>query len=323
LVIDMTKSIAVGLDVGGTKILAGIVSEDGEVLDSQRYAMDRTDQASSLASIHHALDDFLQRLSNGLEPAGIGIGTVGQIDSRNGVWVQAMNIPITTPVPLAEILRVKHGLPVSLDNDVHAATLAELKFGVGKRYDDFIYINVGTGIAIGMVSGRRLIRGAANYAGEVGHMSIEPDGDVCVCGRRGCLESIASGGGMIAYAHSRLPAFPSSTLAPHAVTMTSSLIFTEAEKGDVFALMIRERALQALGTAIVNVANLLNPEAVILGGGVLRDAWIIKRLKVYAGTHCLPAVSRSLIHFDTTDLDTQQVGLLGAASLVKEVKTWN
>lgn len=307
---------ALGLDVGGTKILAGYVTGNGEILASKRYEMNGTDQASSLRSIHHALDDFLTLPWEGQPPIGIGIGLVGEVDYRNGIWVQAMNIPISEPVPLAQILRVKHGFPVILDNDVQAATLAELTFDSVKRFRDFIYLNVGTGIAMGIVSDGRLVRGAANYTGEIGHMSIDPAGEYCACGSRGCLENVASGGGMIKQAQALLTQHPESSLHRWADRLDAGVILEQAKQGDPLASQIQESALAALGMALVNVLNLLNPEAVILGGGVLLNGSLVEELASYVTSKSLKAVSRSLTHFEVSRFDAPYAGLIGAAGLV-------
>ncbi|RXZ83737.1 ROK family protein [Paenibacillaceae bacterium] len=309
-------SVAVGIDVGGTKIRIGYVTASGEVLHAKQYAMDRSSQAAALAAIYRAADDFMHAPWDGAAPCGIGIGLVGQVDPVNGVWVQAINIPIGVPVDLAAEMSRRYGLPAVLDNDVQASTHAEWLYSGGREFDSFIYINVGTGIAMGIVSGGRPVRGAANYAGEFGHTSVDPRGEVCVCGRRGCLEPLASGGGMIARASAGLAAYPNSSLQAYADHLHSELIYREARQGDPLAASIAQDALAALGLAVTNAVNLLNPEAVIVGGGVFRDEHLIKELRDYIRQYSLSAAARSLASIETSKLDTQLVGLLGAASLV-------
>ncbi|WP_036691189.1 ROK family protein [Paenibacillus tyrfis] len=259
-----------------------------------------------------------QPVALGVDVGGtkIEVGFVGQADSERGVWVKAMNVPISEPVPLADMLADKYGVPVAVDNDVHAATGAEMMFGVGKRFKDFLYMNVGTGIAIGIVSGGILIRGAANYAGEIGHMTVDPRGDDCVCGRSGCLEPIASGGGMIRRARAALGSFPDSTLHRCADDLHAGNIFEAAREGDPLAVQVKEQAVNALGIAIVNAINLINPEAVVLGGGVMQETTIIDALRRHVAKCSLPAASGSLRSFGVSTLDTNRVGLLGAASLI-------
>ncbi|CAH0120622.1 MULTISPECIES: ROK family protein [unclassified Paenibacillus] len=310
------RPVAVGIDVGGTKIRAGYVAEDGEVLRTEQYPMDRSSQAAALHSIYRAADDFLQTPWDGTAPCGIGVGLVGQVDPGRGVWVQAINIPIREPVALAAELTRRYGLPAAMDNDVQASTHAERLYGAGKEFEHFIYINVGTGIAMGIVADGVLVRGAANYAGEFGHMSVDPHGDVCICGRRGCLEPIASGGGMVERAGAHLASYPHSSLHAYADRLQSQAIFEEARRGDPLAARLAQNAMEALGSAVTNAVNLLNPQAVIVGGGVFRDMSLIEELNDYIRRFSLPAAAQSLVRIETSELDIHMVGLLGAASLV-------
>lgn len=315
-----TRASVVGIDVGGTKILLGYVGRNGEIYRSQRYPMDRGTQASVLASIDQAVASFLQCAWDGPAPLAIGIGVVGQTDPASGLWLQAINLPIHTPVPLAKRLYVRYGLPVAVDNDVHAATLAEMRLGVGLDVNDFVYINVGTGLSAGIVCNGQLVRGRANYAGELGHMVVEPDGELCSCGRRGCLEPIASGGGLIAQVQRRLADYPESLLHPavRAGALTSKAIFEAADAGDALASAVAERALRGLNVALVNLVNLLNPEVIVLGGGVFSDRWLLPRLRTYIAYNALPAAYRACRGVVLSELEVDQVGLLGAATLAWE-----
>ena len=316
--IDRAARAVLGVDVGGTKILVGAVSQDGVIYHSQRYPMDRTSQESVLSSIEFAVRDFGQAARTGPTLFAMGVGVVGQTDPATGAWVQAMNVPIHTSVPLAARLAVQTGLPVRIDNDVHAAAMAELRLGAGREARDFIHFSVGTGLACGIVCNGQLVRGAANYAGEVGHMLVESDGDVCdQCGRRGCLEPIASGGGIVAQALARLADHPTSLLreAAAAGLLTAGTVFRAADGGDPLAGEIAGRATRAWGVAIVNLVNLLNPEMIVLGGSIFRDGWGIAALRDYVASHALPAARKSLRSIAPSRLGVTRVGLLGAAML--------
>ncbi len=317
----MMHPTAIGVDVGGTKVLVGYVGKDGTVYRSRRYPMDRTTQESTLFSIESAVDEFVNSAWQGPKPVAMGLGVVGQTDPSTGVWIRAMNLRVDTPVPLAAQFSERYGLSVNIDNDVHAATLAELRLGVGREATDFIYLNVGTGIACGIVCNGRLVRGVANYAGELGHMVVESEGDLChQCGRHGCLEPIASGGGMLDHVEARLADYPDSLLHEPARSgcLTVTKIFWAADAGDPLAGEIAERAMHALGVAVVNVLNLLNPEIVVLGGGVFSEGWGTSQLRAYVTAKALPAASRSLKGIVPSQLHVGMTGLLGAASLVWE-----
>lgn len=310
----MTEPVYIGVDVGATKILVGAVTQTGEILASRRFKMQHDSQAATLESIHNSLENFLQDW-DGPTPRGIGIGLVGQIDPQTGDWLEAMNLPIKSPVPLAQQVQDRFGLPVAMDNDVHAATLAELRWGIGTESQDFIYLNVGTGVSAGFVFGGELVRGTKNYAGELGHMVVQPDGPMCPCGRRGCLEPIVSGGGLLARAKEELPNFPESALGSLGDAMTTHEIFMAADAGDPLAIKLSEDAIEALSIALTNLVNLLNPEWIVYGGGTLSDGWLIAHVHGNVETQPLTMTRRSLKGIVPSRLNPDQVGLLGAACL--------
>jgi glucokinase len=225
-----------------------------------------------------------------------------------------MNLPITDPVPLGQQWNEHYELPVGLDNDVHAATLAEMRWGKGTESKNFIYLNVGTGISAGLVFNGQLLRGVQNYAGELGHIVVQPDGPLCPCGRRGCLEPIASGGGLLARVQEQLADFPDSTLH-RAQPLAAHSIFMAADTGDPLALKISNDAIQALSIALTNLVNLLNPEWIIYGGGTLSDGWLMERVRVNVESQPLPMTRKSLKGILPSRLNPDQVGLLGAACL--------
>jgi glucokinase len=229
-----------------------------------------------------------------------------------------MNLPIKAPVSLGKRLSDQYGFPVALDNDVHAATLAEMDWGIGTESDDFLYLNVGTGISAGLVFNGQLVRGSKNYAGELGHMAVLPDGPLCPCGRRGCVEPIASGGGMLARVKGQLVNFPNSILHNQTKALTAQSIFSAADAGDPLAVRISSDAVQALSIALVNLVNLLNPEWIVYGGGTLSDGWLIGRVRRDVENQPLLMTRRSLKGILPSRLDPGQVGLLGAACLA-----WN
>lgn len=312
----MVSQTVLGIDVGATKILIGIVTQDGEVIEARRYPMDRTSQGLALNSIEVALAQFMDAW-HGPAPKAMGAGVVGQTQPAAGLWVRAMNLPIQSPVPLIRLLRRQIQLPTAIDNDVHAATLAEIRWGIGKEIRDFIYLNIGTGLAAGMVCNGKLVRGAANYAGEIGHMIIEPGGILCVCGQRGCLEPICSGAGILAQVQAGLRDFPDSSLfKPNQDgALSASQVFQAAEAGDRLASRITGKAVWALSTAMTSLVNILNPGAIVYGGGVVSDGWLMGKVSEFIAANALVAARRSLKGIWASKLDPEQVGLLGAASL--------
>ena len=310
----MSEPVTIGVDAGATKILIGVVTQRGEILLSRRYRMDSQSQESTLQSILASLENFLKHW-NGPRPQAIGLGLVGLTDPQTGTWLEAMNLPIRTPIRLAQEIGYRYGLPVSLDNDVHAATRAELRWGIGTACEDFIYLNIGTGAGAGLVTGGRLVRGAGNYAGELGHMIVRTDRPPCVCGRRGCLEPIASGGGILARARDEAQNYPDSLLTSFGDSLTTHQVFTAADSGDPLAIRISTEAVNALSTALTNLVNLLNPEWIVYGGGTLSDGWLMSHVSEDLESKLLPVIRKSLKGIVPSKLNMDQVGLLGAACL--------
>jgi glucokinase len=307
--------------VGGTKILIGLVEGAGKVVCSRRFPMQAGSSQSTLDSLYHALAEFMQALPDGAAPAGVGIGLVGQTDPHAGVWLNSINLHITQAVPLGQLISRQYGLPVALDNDVHAATLAEMRLGAGQGLSDFVYLNAGTGIAAGLVVNGQLARGAANYAGELGHWMIEPDGELCGCGQRGCLEPIASGAGILAQVRARLCAGEPSSLSEAAFRpeFDASAVFRSAEAGDRLAAQVAGRAARALGIALTGLVNLLNPSLIVYGGGVVADSWLMQHAGRWVMEHAMPVARTALQGIVPSSLNPGQTGLLGAACLAWDI----
>jgi glucokinase len=299
----------VGVDVGATKILIGLVDSDGRVVFSKNYLVDKTSQEAVIHMLLHSIDDFMSLIDK--KVTFIGAGIVGHIDSQKGIWINSMNIPIQTPVRIVEMIEDKYNIPSKIDNDVHCATIAELVYGAGKDSHDFIYINVGTGISAGMVCNGRLVRGADNYAGEFGHTSVSMDGITCSCGRIGCVETFASGRGIAA----QKDLYP---LCKNHIPQNSNSkrIFELARTGDPYATGLIHNATKALGSGITNLINLLNPEEILLGGSVAKNEHdYVKMLWDYITANALPTSLRSLRYFGLSKLDVGTIGVLGASSL--------
>lgn len=274
-----------GVDVGGTKVLAGYVRGDGTVVCSKRYPMDRSNMASALASVYGAAADFLKENQDKPQPLAAGFGLVGRCDPAEGKWVQAVNIPITESVELAAEIKRRHGFEAYLDNDVFCATQAEIRFGAGKRYKDFVLVNIGTGLSMGIVADGRLIRGAGNVAGEIGQCLLSPDN------ADETLEQRASGGGMAARA-----------LAKEGL-------------GKEQIEQIEEDAFSALSWVVSSIIAVFNPEAVVLAGGVACVPGLVERFRRYAADYAYPSSMKDLKEICLSPLDARTVGLIGAASV--------
>lgn len=311
-----------GVDVGGTKILIGKVFPDGSIRDEKRYDSKRGTQESAVNAVMAAVRDYINGLDFSEKPSAVGMGLVGQVNYREGIWMHSLATPISTPFPICSILQSETGIPFFADNDVHCATIAEMKFGVGKHTDNFVYINIGTGIAAGLVSEGTLIRGFRNIAGEVGHMSVDMDMDFeCKCGRRGCTESFASGGGMIRYARSLFAEYPDSVLVKYdnEGKLFSSTIFSAADQKDPLACHVADLVLRSTVSMFQDIINLMDPGEIVVGGGVFNGNWllpkVIERLRPWFSTPQSDLAAR----ISVSSLDPSKVGLLGAASFAMQM----
>jgi glucokinase len=208
------------------------------------------------------------------EVAGIGIACAGLVEREKGVVVSSPNLPGWDRVPLRERIEQALGVRTFLDNDANAAALGEHRFGAGQGSNHLVFITVSTGIGAGLVLGGRLYTGAWGTAGEVGHMLLEVGGPPCACGRQGCLEALASGTAMSREAIRRLKAGEPSQLLEMSggrpERVTAELIGRAVKAGDGLAREVVERAATYLGIGLANVVNLLNPEMIVVGGGVSR-----------------------------------------------------
>jgi glucokinase len=283
---------AIGVDVGGTKIAAGLVEATGEVRD--RLVVP-TPAAEGPFAVLRAIAELAERLRTP-EVVGVGVGTGGVVDHARGVIVSATSLlPGWAGTPVAAELSTRLGLPVTMDNDGNVLALGEHRFGAARGLDSVLCIAVGTGVGGGVIIGGRLVRGAHHTAGEVGHIPVPgSEGMPCSCGRTGHLEAIASGPAMTA----RYAAEAAGRAQAHQhgggprAAIDLRVIAERARTGDVVAAKVIADGAGALGRAIGGLANGIDPDAVIVGGGVAEIGepyWAPLRAAVRENT--LPALA--------------------------------
>jgi glucokinase len=258
---------AIGIDIGGTKIAAGVVAEDGRILERVRVPTPPDDEPATLAALHAVVDELLAR-----DPRveAIGVGAAGLVERPGG---NARWAPHNTyrRLELRRLLHERTGLPTSVDNDGNAAAWAEARFGAGAVSDDLVLVNVGTGIGGGLVLNGQLYHGEHGFAGELGHLIVDPDGDRCPCGNRGCLEAMASGSTLGRLGREAAAADPGGRLAALAGgpdLVTGEVVFAAAAEGDKPALALFERVGHWLGVGIASLVTIFDPDLVVVGGGV-------------------------------------------------------
>lgn len=267
------KKYRIGLDVGGTNIKIALVDTQGEISYSNSIPT-RAEMGYeyTINNMKQAIKDLMQETKidkNSIE--GIGFGFPGQIDYKNGIVRLAPNIPGWVNVPIAQEIEKEFGITTRVDNDVKCATLGELKFGAGKGSENLVCITVGTGIGSGIVINGKLVRGASNAAGEIGHIKLEMHStNICGCGDTGCFEAMASGPEIVAIAQDYIRGGKSTKFREMANggEITPYIVSEAAKQGDAVAKRIFTIMGERLGIGLASVVNLLNPEKIIIGGGV-------------------------------------------------------
>jgi glucokinase len=259
---------AIGVDLGGSHVMAAVVDEDGTI--KNRHEVDIVDHNvdAVLGAMKSAIGDALGSVKSD-SIVGIGVGSPGNIDARTGMIRYSPNFHWTN-VPLGERLRGMFNYPVYIANDARCATLGEYTYGVGRGTKNFVLLTLGTGIGGGIISEGSLLLGNAMGAGEFGHHTIRPvDGFVCGCGKIGCFEAQASGTGLMRHAVAVAPSFPRSTLLDiPREKWGSKKIRQAAAAGDGHGLAAWNRWVEDLAIGLSNIIAFVNPEIIALGGGV-------------------------------------------------------
>jgi glucokinase len=309
---------AIGVDLGGTKIAAGVVDEGGTILARRRIETIAADASAVLAGITKVVGEL-----HAAAPAavGVGVGAAGLVDSVRGVVLSAPNIALHD-LHLGAMLTDRVGMPVLVDNDANVAALGEARFGAGKGVADQVMVTVGTGIGGGFVLDGRLYRGAHGFGAEVGHMVVDPNGATCACGNVGCWETVASGSALGRRAREAAGRPEARALVDVAGgdpgSITGETVGDAVLAGDPFARALVADAGRWLGLGLANLVNLLDPDLLVVGGGVaaglgellLEPARAAMGGYVIGPGRALPPVVQALLGNDA--------GLVGAATLALE-----
>ena len=263
---------SVGIDLGGSRLRGGLLSDGGQLVGRTEIQTEAwKGPAGVLANLKRVISQLLDSTEPG-QVSGIGIAAAGQIHPSTHAVVYAPNLD-WHDVPLRDEIEAQFGLPTYVENDVRAAAWGEYRYGVGRGVQSLIAVFVGTGVGSGAVVDGLLLRGADNAAGEIGHTQVVPDGLPCACGQRGCLEAYASGAAFVRRVRAGLEANVQTSIAGHvgndAARVTAALVAREAAAGDAFATELWRDAERLLGLALANYVTLLNPELLVLGGGIM------------------------------------------------------
>ncbi len=315
------KKVAIGVDIGGGSFKLGLVDLNGRVLARESFLTNsvsgRKAQLDVLAA--HVAHFIKEARKKALRVRGVGIGAPGPIDVERGFVYFFPNIPGWKDTPLKDLLEKRLKRPVSVDNDANVMALAEFEFGAGRGTKNVIALTLGTGVGGGLVMDGRLFHGPRYSAAEIGHLVINEDGPMCACGSRGCVETYVGSGYFVREVKRRLKRGAKSILKKwtkeNGKEITPLLVARAARRGDAFSKEIWRETGGHLGTALAGLANILNPEKIILGGGIAQNGSLLfKPLIAALGKKAFPIAARS-VRVVPAALGVD-AGLIGAAALV-------
>ena len=318
--IDLSKQVALGVDIGGTNTKYGIVNHRGEILAKGSL---KTDE-------YPKVEDFIDALYNKVTPLieqhcsqkqfdGIGVGAPNA-NYYTGTIEQAPNLRWKGVVPFAELMTKKFGVPCKMTNDANAAALGEMMFGAARGMKHFIMMTLGTGVGSGIITNGQLLYGHDGFAGELGHTIVKPGGRKhWSTGSEGSLEAYASATGIAITAKKMRAEFPDSMLNQYPEDeINSKVVYDCAKQGDPTAIEVFRYTGQKLGEALANFVMFSSPEAILLFGGVIKAGdFILKPTKLHMERNLLP-IFRNKVKLVFSELDEADAAILGASALVWE-----
>ncbi|MDT8860217.1 ROK family glucokinase [Alkalihalobacillus sp. MEB130] len=315
----------IGIDLGGTTIKFAILTEEGEIQEKWSIKTDIQNAGknivpSMIETINEHLDIY--KISAN-EVLGIGMGSPGSVNPRKGTVIGAYNLNWSSLQPVKEQMEAGTKIPFFIDNDANVAALGERWKGAGANGSNVTFITLGTGVGGGIIAEGNLVHGIEGCGGEIGHMHVEPNGYQCTCGNYGCLETVASATGVVRLARDLSEDYQNESelkmLIENGQEITAKTVFDQAKRGDKLAAIIVDTLYYYLGLACSNIANLLNPEFIVIGGGVSAAGdMLLEGVVEYFQQFAFPQVRTS------TKIKLAQLGndagVIGAGSLVIQNK---
>ena len=316
------KKVALGIDIGGTNTKFGFVDREGKI-----YCESSIPTVRKNADPEESFEQYIERLcreikaakdscGKGFELIGAGIGAPDG-NFFSGAIEFAVNLPWKGVLRVASLIQENLGIPATLTNDANAAAMGEMLFGTAKGLKDFIVITLGTGVGSGIVIDGKLVYGHDGFAGELGHVIVREGGRVCGCGRRGCLETYCSAGGirrtvMDLLAEETIPSVLRNVTFEE---MTSAKIYEAAVEGDALAREAFRRTAKTLGKALANFVAFSSPKTIILFGGVARAGEIIRQPTEEAMEESMLHCFKNKVNVVLSDLGEGNVAIIGSAAL--------
>jgi len=310
-------SHVIGIDVGGTMIKGGLFDEHGTLIKKESIPTGKGDDQEHFIDAISSLAGLLQKDG---PASGLGMGAAGVIDRERTLLIESPNLPCLNNFPVKQMLERTLSMPVFIENDANVAALGERWAGSGKDESSFLLITLGTGIGSGLILNGSLWSGEKGKAGEFGHLVVNPDGALCACGKKGCLEAHASGTAIVRMAREELAAGGQTSLQPSHDTpdgVTPEAVYREAKKGDRICADIYYTAARYLAVGIANVNNLLDIHHFILGGGVSKAFDLFADVLIKEIRCNVFSVSRDAVRVVVSRLGND-AGIYGAGYLAKE-----
>ncbi|WP_175991046.1 ROK family glucokinase [Bacillus sp. Marseille-Q1617] len=319
----MTEKWLVGVDLGGTTTKIAFLSKYGELLHKWEIPTDKSDNGKNIiVDIAKAIDRKLEELDQTKDKlVGIGMGAPGPVDMAKGIIYEAVNLGWDKNTPLKDLLEVETGLPAVIDNDANCAALGEMWKGAGDGAKDLVCVTLGTGVGGGVITNGDIVHGVKGAGGEIGHITVVPHGGFqCNCGKTGCLETVASATGVVRLANETLDSTSTHSalrdLRNENDVISAKDVFDTARNNDDLAKNVVDQLAFYLGLALANLGNVLNPEKIVLGGGVSKAGDVLLKPVInHFQQFSFPTVRTSTgLSIATLGNDA---GVIGAAWLVK------
>lgn len=306
------SKLFIGVDLGGTKIYTALSDENGNII---KEIIKPTEASKGYEQIVEKIKESIRYVSSDIENdkiISIGIGSPGPLDVSNGLIVNPPNLPFNN-FNIVDCLKDEFKLPVFLDNDANAATLAEYKFGAGVGTTNMIFITASTGVGAGAVLNKNIYRGSTSNALELGHTTVDYSGNKCGCGNMGCVEAMSSGTAIKNQAEELLKLDVETSLRKYDL-VTAKEVFIESGNGDKLASEVLRKSLGYLGVAVSNAANIFDPDMIVVGGGVSDGGQIVfDIINEEMKTRCLSPILKHCI-VKKAQLGGK-AGVLGAVAL--------
>ena len=304
---NASQQLAIGFDIGGTNVRAGLVNAAGQVLDIRTVPT-----ASNASVLEESIEKLVAELRQGNSISGVGLAVAGFIDPTCTTVRFAPHLPWRS-APVRKNIEERIGMPVRLEHDANSAAWGEARFGAGRKAKDWVFFAVGTGIGATLMSDGEIYRGAFGIAPEFGHLTVVPNGRPCSCGKRGCLERYASGTALPDTAAELRGRFD--TALPESAS--SEEIVAAARAGDALGMAVMDEFARWLGLGLAMVVDVLDPELIVLGGGVSRESDLfLDRARQHMQDNIVGAGYRDVAELKVAALGSQ-AGMIGAADLAR------